>query len=405
VGKVTGATFPQVAEGDATPGRSAIYLGWGAFARAHGVEPATLGPEEWAVRTVGKDLIITGGRPRGTLYRVYEFLEQDLGCHWLDERAEVVPGRPGLSLPEIHRTGKSAFCSREVYDYVRGPMLAEPGFREEYWFQARNRANGASTYLGEEFGFYERFGSPNACHTFYFCLDPKEHFDKHPEWFSMNLNGVRERDWGQLCLTNPEVRKLVLDRVREFISQDRQEAAKEGRPAPTVYDLSQNDYHHMCQCPQCKAISEREEADSGLLLDFINEIADGIKGEYPDVLVQTFAYTCTQKPPKTITPRDNVVIRLCDWGGELFRPLADARNQEFSDRLERWSKLARHLSVWDYWITYGDPFATPYSNIRCLQPDMALLYSRGVERVFIESESAETCSFHALKRWVGLKLM
>ncbi len=405
LGKMTGANFSQVTEGDAPPGRRALYVGWTSFARGHGADPSQLGPEEWVVRTVGKDLVLTGGRPRGTLYAVYEFLEQDLGCHWLDERTEVVPSRPKLALPHLRRTGKPAFRSREVYDLVRGLNETEPGLREQNLFHARNGANGASTYLGEEFGFCDRLGSPNACHTFYFYLDPKEHFDQHPEWFSMNLNGVRERDWGQLCLTNPEVRKQVLERLRQFITKDREAAAQEGRPAPVVYDISQNDYHHLCQCPPCKAISDREEADSGLLLDFINEIADGIRGDYPDVLVQTFAYTCTQKPPKTITPRQNVVIRLCDWGGELFRPLSDARNREFRERLDRWSKLARHLSVWDYWITYGDPFPTPYSNSRCLQPDLALLHRKGADWVFAESESAETCSFHALKRWLGVKLM
>lgn len=403
--KMTGATFTSVAEGAVPPGRGAIYVGWTSFTRSHGTDPAKLGPEEWAVRTVGKDLIITGGRPRGTLYGVYEFLEQDLGCHWLDERTEVVPSRPTLLLPDIRRTGKPAFRSREVYDAVRGLNETETGLRAQNLFHARNKVNGVSTYLGEEFGFSDRLGSPNSCHTFYFYIDPKAHFDAHPEWFSMNLNGVRERDWGQLCLTNPEVRRRVLERLREFIAKDQEEAAKEGRPAPVVYDISQNDYHHMCQCPQCKAISDREEADSGLLLDFINEIADGIKGEYPDVLIQTFAYTCTQKPPKTVRPRANVVIRLCDWGGELFRPLSDERNREFRERLGVWSKLARHLSVWDYWITYGDPFPTPYSNLRCLQPDLALMHIKGADWVFAESESAETASFHALKRWLGMKLM
>ena len=405
LGKVTGAAFSQVAEGDVPADTGAIFVGRTRFAARQGVDVRKLGPEEWVVRTVGHNLIITGGRPRGTIYAVYEFLERELGCHWLDERTEVVPSRPELALRRIGIRGQPAFCNRGVWDYVRGLMLSEPLFREEYWFQARNKANMADTYLGEEFGFNDSFGSPTGCHTFYLYIDPKEHFDKHPEWFSMNLNGERERDWGQLCLANPEVRTLVLERLREFIVQDRKAAARERRPDPTVYDISQNDFHHMCQCPQCRALAEREESDSGPLLDFINEIADGIKGDYPDVLVQTFAYTCTQKPPKTIRPRENVVIRLCDWGGELFRPLSDDHNREFRERLERWSELATHLSVWDYWIAYGDAFTTPYSNIRCLQPDLALFLSRGVERVFMQSEGAEDTSFFALKRWVGLKLM
>ena len=69
-------------------------------------------------------------------------------------------------------------------------------------------------------------------------------------------------------------------------------------PPPRLYDISQNDNRFMCRCPECKAISEREGSESGPLVDFINAIADGIRPEYPDVLVQTFAYANTMKPPK-----------------------------------------------------------------------------------------------------------
>jgi hypothetical protein len=113
------------------------HVGWTGFARGHGADPAKLGPEEWAVRTVGKDLVLTGGRPRGTLYAVYEFLEQDLGCHWLDERTEVVPSRPTLPLPHLRRTGKPAFRSREVYDLVRGFNETESGWTGSSWCARR----------------------------------------------------------------------------------------------------------------------------------------------------------------------------------------------------------------------------------------------------------------------------
>ena len=48
------------------------------------------------IRTVGDNLILTGGRPRGTLYAVYEFLERPVGCHWLDR--ETIARRPRSSM-------------------------------------------------------------------------------------------------------------------------------------------------------------------------------------------------------------------------------------------------------------------------------------------------------------------
>lgn len=403
--KITGAMFSQVAEDDVPAKASAIYVGQTAFAAKQGINCTTLGQEEWVVRTVGNNLILTGGRPRGTLYAIYDFLEKQLGCHWLAEDTEVVPRKPTLTLPVLNVRGKPAFGERGITTYLRAATMTDESFRKESEFEARNKANDWYTYLGEEYGFNVRAGSPNGCHTFYFYIDPKVYFKDHPDYFSQNLSGQPQPDGGQLCLTHPEVLKLVIARLKEFIATDREAAAKEGRPAPTVYDISQNDYHHMCQCANCKAISEREESDSGPLIEFINKVADAVKNDYPDILIQTFAYTCTQKPPKNLKPRDNVMIRLCDLNGELFRPWSDPHNDTFRGYLEQWSKISRHLSIWDYWITYGDVFASPYSNVRCLQPDLKMMLDRGTVTAMVEDENVESHSFFALKRWLGLQLM
>jgi len=57
-------------------------------------EASALGEEEWVIRTIGNDLLLTGGRPRGTMYAVYEFLEDHVGCHWLDRKTDVIPAKP-----------------------------------------------------------------------------------------------------------------------------------------------------------------------------------------------------------------------------------------------------------------------------------------------------------------------
>ncbi|MBO3841759.1 MAG: DUF4838 domain-containing protein [Candidatus Brockarchaeota archaeon] len=44
---------------------------------------------------------------------------------------------------------------------------------------------------------------------------------------------------------------------------------------------------------------------------FVNTIAESIEQDYPSVRVETLAYQYSRKPPKTLRPRRNVVIRLC----------------------------------------------------------------------------------------------
>ena len=94
--KVVGATFEVVSESDKRQPKPAIYVGPTSFAQQHGLDPESWGAEEWAIRTVGDDLVLVGGRPRGTLYAVYRFLEKEQGSesgpllHFLNHVADAV---------------------------------------------------------------------------------------------------------------------------------------------------------------------------------------------------------------------------------------------------------------------------------------------------------------------------
>lgn len=158
---------------------------------------------------------------------------------------------------------------------------------------------------------------------------------------------------------------------------------------------------------------EEEGSYSGPLLHMINQVADGIRDEFPEILIQTFAYTSTQKPPRTIRPRDNVLIRLChlgaefrgDVGGEYFRPASHRQNSTFRNYIRQWSKIANNLAVWDYWIMYREEFPNPYHNVYLIKKDINLYRKNKVQTVFIECEKIETTSFFALKRWLTYQLL
>ena len=113
--RVTGASF-RIASESSLADKSApcIYVGWTAYAAQNGIDASLLGEEEWVIRTIGNNLILTGGRPRGTLYAVYEFLERQVGCHWLDRDTEIVPSRPQLSISKLDVKGKPLFWRREL---------------------------------------------------------------------------------------------------------------------------------------------------------------------------------------------------------------------------------------------------------------------------------------------------
>ena len=400
--KITGAAFVTAKEAEFRGATPAIYVGQTAFSRQAGVDSARLGPEEWVIRTVRGNLVIAGGRPRGTLFGVYEFLEQYGGCAWLDEDTEVVPGKAAFELPAIDESGKPAFWSRSYYTtFSKGATS----------FHVRNKHMNHS--YDATYGFQEGCGSPGGCHTFY---EYSKDWPDKPEYWVFS-DGKRlgrptsASDGPQFCLTNPEVRKLALARLREYIRQDRGKAAGRGAPPPRIYDLSHNDCLGYCLCPGCKAVLDREGAYSGVLIDFINEIARGIRDEYPEVLIQTFAYTFTLEPPRHIKPEDNVLIQVCDLGSEWYpitrsenlRSVLHPDNQYFQDTVNTWSGIAKNVAVWDYWKIYKITF--PYTNVSCLQPDLRFFRDHRVGKIFVEGEDMDAGSFTALRQWLGLKLM
>ncbi len=80
----TGAALPVVGNPDA-PASRRLLVGATDLSRGLVGAETDIGPEEDAfiVRTVGDDIILLGAGDRGTLYAVYSFLQDPIGCRWL----------------------------------------------------------------------------------------------------------------------------------------------------------------------------------------------------------------------------------------------------------------------------------------------------------------------------------
>ncbi|MFO0904000.1 MAG: DUF4838 domain-containing protein [Pirellulales bacterium] len=389
---------------------------------------ATLESEEWRVKTDGKSLGLTGGRPRGTIYAVCEFLETHVGVVRLDPFTESVPSSPTLVIRPLDRRGRPAFPYRFVFTgwpYQNAAPQGPNGINGARW-RVWNKEH---IYAGPTNGDYPR-AAPDGVHTFGHFISAKEFAAEHPEYFSMDADGKRMTNdmgnkslWIQLCVTNPDVRRITLERAKQMLRDDGVVAQKMGREPAHMIVLSQNDNTtHLCLCPNCKAISDREGSESGPLLEFVNHVARGLRADFPDAIVLTEAYNFTLAPPKTIRPEPNVLIRYCDNYGlsDMTRPLSDPRNAERLALLDGWAQSAQQLGVWDYWRTF-EPHPpglfAPSSNVRAMASDIRLFRERNVKYVTIECEdflgagfndSTTSCdlqSFMPLRAWLGMKLL
>ncbi len=404
----SGAILPAKNEGDKLD-CPAIYVGRTAFAQSHGIFFRDFGPEEWLIKAVGKDIVLGGGRPRGTLYAVWEFFERHVGVMWLDESYTFLSKTDRLSVPaNLELRGKPAFAVRGIYAYFKD----EPEKRVR--FMARNRQNHfhdeTNPAGAAEWGLLPVIGSPRACHTFYNYT--RDWPAKYEGCFSVSSGGKRLRAIsavgpGQVCLSNPQTRQLFASRLREYIQADRKAQPEN---YPVIYVIEPNDNNDKCVCPACLALEKKYGAYSGTLLEFINAIADDISRDYPDVRVQTAAYMFSEKAPQGIVPRPNVLIKLAQLGSEFgegsndtMRPLSHPNNHKSLSQLRDWSALGR-MSIWDYWILYG-PGNEATVDIAAISSNLRLYQKNRVESVFVECESPDTCNFHSLRLWMGYQLM
>lgn len=410
--RVTGAEFPVAAEADG----KRIHVGWTEMAEQSGIDCEGLGEEEWVIRTVGEDLILAGGRPRGTMYAVYEFLEDYVGCHWLDRRTEVIPETPTLEIPAIDVRDQPHFWQRQLHSPTGSP--------DNHWlFLVRNK-NFRYDFGGRaEDGFFpkgafSRVSSPRtSIHSFSTFVSGEEWFETHPEYFSLvdgkRVPALTGAGPGQLCLTHPDVLRLTIAKLREFIEVDRAESAASGVAPPKSYWITQNDvYRAHCECDDCQAIAMREGGESGPLIAFLNSVADEISDDYPDVLIGTLAYNLTSTPPKHIRPRDNVLVGWCDVYSKVdgIRPLEDPLNARNYAEITGWGRIAPRLAIGDdYWAALGyyKHFPTPYAIIDCVAKDIRLFAEQGAESVFVETPDYMDAAqqFIPLKFWLGYQLL
>jgi hypothetical protein len=409
--KITGATFATVEESDWKGGAPAIYVGDTAFARRLGIDAKELWAEESLLKTAAGNLVLTGGRPRGTLYAVYEFLENTLGVRWYTPWAEKVPRMETCAIPPLDCRVRPYFKLRSHYTWLGDPRF----FPHEpwKWFNARNRLNqpGTSESDASVGGWLKYGGRIAGGHGFIGYLPNEKYFSNHPEYFSMR-DGKRvpgSHQGNHLCLTNPDVLRIVIEEVKKDIQTD---------PDGLCYTVACNDggSETVCDCPRCREMARRYGAteerctDAGLVLWFVNQVADAIRAEHPDKFIRTLAYNTTVLPPKNIRARDNVIVQVCTGpcSGNVWYPLGD--NCAGLKTLRKWAPFASHIWLWDYAVPcfYSDKFFCP----RTWKMDEQMKFFRFLgspdgmfqENEFLAFEDSMFPQFYEMDMWIYARL-
>ncbi|MFC1474698.1 DUF4838 domain-containing protein [bacterium] len=211
-------------------------------------------------------------------------------------------------------------------------------------------------------------------------------------------NGKRFSD-RQLCLTHPDVLKIVSDRVVEHAESY---GNKQG-----IITVSQMDNVYPCMCDTCRAQYAKDGTQVDTYIRFVNTVADAIAEKFPKIKISTLAYNFTEESPKVVKPRPNVIVRLCHMSPSCdLDPLEDCLlNARFMDNLKKWNELSDNLYIWHY-ITVFHNYLMPYPNLNAIVKDFATYRDNGVNGMFAQGNGDGLGGDVAeLKAWVVSKLM
>ena len=363
--QMTGAKLPVVTDAEPATERE-IILGDSKHLRFMSIrfDFDELGDEGYVIRTVGNHLVIAGGARRGNMYGVYGLLEDHLGCRWFAPGVSRIPKHKRLAIGPINDKQIPVLEYREpfTYDCFDGDWCA------------RNRVNSSSGRLEEKHGGKVRFGSGFFVHTFNRLVPPDKYFDEHPEYFSL-VKGKRLKDHSQLCCTNEDVIRICTEGILK---------AMRAQPDAFVFSVSQNDWHNYCECETCQALAKREDSQIAPVLALVNRVAEAVQKEFPDKAVETLAYQWTRRPPKSMRPRANVIVRLCSIECCFSHPLATCDsevNRKFREDTERWAKVSNRLWVWDY-VTDFRHYLLPFPNQRVRNDNIRFYAANNVKGIF-----------------------
>ncbi len=339
---------------------------------ASGADVSGVAENGYVITVKNGSVYINGTGIRGTIAGVYRFLEEFCGYRAFTTTLKPIDEASSFTVPNGTNIKYEPYFEYTDTDW-RSPCDQE--------YSIANGLNGSTyRYLSPEQGGNVTYIS-NFCHTLstQFCA-AGTYFESHPEYFALRDG---ERNSSQLCLTNPDVVKIVTDEVLALLAEKHDPGA-----SLQIVSLTQNDNYNYCQCDKCRAFENAHGGvQSATMINFVNQIADVVKSKgYDNVGIDTFAYQYTRKAPTGIAPRDNMIVRLCTIECCFAHALDDPsceRNTDLMKDLEDWSKICGRIYVWDY--------TTNYAHTCCLFPDFGVIqqniqvfYEHNVKGVYEE---------------------
>ncbi len=412
---VTGAEFAIARPMEVPDGVARILVGDSQHARALApdVDWDSLGTDDIVIKTVGNYLILAGGQPRGTVYAIYTFLQDALGCRWWAPGAASIPSQPNLSVPPMDVVYRPPFNMRVhagTYGATHEPRV---------WHRMSFDVNYDWT-----------------THSFPKLLPPSEHFLEHPDWYMYcKEDGSEDERYSYLYTLSALERESKTDRpdsalIRQYVEVARQTRRLPGQPCPNseggertitanvlaelerdypgwIYPqkiawVLQGDGRNMCTCDRCDAMRREEGSDAANWMRLVNAIAEKVERKYPDVLVGMFAYLHTEAPPRTMRPRKNVLVYQALLDMNRLDPVPSYAFHR--EAMKKWADMSSQVFVWDYDGNFRHHFQ-PHPNYFNMGVNARFFQEIGVDGILLQASYGTAADMGPMRTWVAGQMM
>ena len=422
LGEITGAEFPIVSDGET---RQTRELSVGRTARLDRLGNATMSAaglagldklprEGYTIAADGERLFLLGGEQSGPLSAVFALLEEDLGVRWYEPAIRQGSWDQLSNALNAKRweMGVARIPRQTTLEARIVPRTAVPAFpvRHLSWQRSynpwalRNRVNGGYAHPYGQHGYVD--GSLFV-HTFHRLVPPKTFGAEHPDYYSL-IGGTRTWKNAQLCLSNPQVAGAAATTAAEILSRipESQHASRH------LVGVSAMDWLGDCECDECRKVMDATGGYSGLLLTFVNRVAERLATDYPWATVTTLAYRQSKKPPVAdIEAHPNVAVRFCtDFGASFTWPYHSLYDTQIADLAEqhawfsRWQTLSPRMHLWIYPHQYRHPLA-PMPSIRAVADNLRFFHERQAESVYVQQSIGCDRGREPMRYWIFAKLM
>ncbi len=260
---MSGATLPIIKENELPPNTSKalIFIGSGKLTQRLGLVTKNMEPETFVVKTLPNVLILAGedggskkNARNGTLWAVYDFLQDQLGCRW------IWPGETGRRVPRSKTIQVPALNIRETptvkVRFIR--LLAQDKHRAGYEKEGIGRLlDLGKTYdkISEDERVWSRrmrLGRSFKLSYGHAFTDWWEKYNKtNRDVFALQPDGQRrprsssKPDFVKMCVSNPKLWDMQLASLKKY--------AQQGSRKLWVNACENDGSGGFCVCKRCRS--------------------------------------------------------------------------------------------------------------------------------------------------------